>query len=310
MPRLLRRLGVWAKDDALPGLQRVLRFIRPRVAGVLGRLLRGLVYVLAGPVIILADLVQPDPELDRTPWATGFVVFITLAIVVTWGLGYLVTIETLQGNSLVSEYVEISSDLSQVPYLNHIQVYAARNGLDPALVAAIISQESGFRPTAVSPAGARGLMQLMPATWREVRSDSSCRGDHPPPACGTGCIFNPEANIRAGTTHFARVLQEFDGNIVLAFAAYNAGTAAVRRHAGDGSAGGLEDLPPFAETRLYVRKVLSFWVGLRSGGVPDVVTLSVREARLLRQLATVMPGVVLALWGVFSLWVLRRLGHL
>ncbi len=309
MPRLLGRLGAWVKKHVLPAGRRVALFLWTLVSGVLGWLLRGLVYVLAGPVIILADLVQPDPQLDRS-WAAGFMGFITLALIITWGLGYLVTVETLQGNALVSEYVEISSDLARVPYLEHIQVHAARHRLDPALVAAIISQESGFRPDAVSPAGARGLMQLLPGTWREVQPDSPCAGRHLPPACGPDCIFDPEANIRAGTAHFAGVLREFDGNIVLAFAAYNAGSAAVRRHAGSGTTGGFEDLPPFTETRLYVRKVLSFWVGLRSGGIPDVVSLSVGEARLLRQLATVMPGVVLVLWGVFSLWVLSRLGQL
>ncbi|MEW6032490.1 MAG: lytic transglycosylase domain-containing protein [Bacillota bacterium] len=234
-------------------------------------------------------------------------VFLTAAIAVTWGLGYMVTVETLQGNALLSEYVEIGSHLASVPHLEPIRVHAARHGLDPALVAAIISQESGFRANAVSPAGARGLMQLLPSTWRHVRPSSACPGTHGPPACGPDCIFDPEANIAAGTAYFAELLREFDGNIVLAFAAYNAGRSAVRAYATgpDGSLG--EELPPFRETRAYVTRVLSFWVGLRAGGIPDVVTLSIEEARLLRQLATIMPGVVLGLWGLFALWVLRRL---
>ncbi len=270
-----------------------------------GAVLRGTVYLLASPVVLMADLVQPDPDFDRA-WVVGFMGFLTAAILVTWGFGYLVTVETVEANVLVEEYAEIGAALAEVPYLEVIKVYAARNGLDPALVAAIISQESAFDPDAVSPMGARGLMQILPDTWRLLCPDSSCSGRHAPPACGPDCIFDPEANIRAGTAYFADILDEFDRNIVLAFAAYNAGTGAVHRHAGLQGGRGLEDLPPFAETRAYVRQVLSFWVRLRSGSVPDVAVLTAEECRLLRQLAVVLPVTVLTLWVLFSVWLLRR----
>jgi len=104
------------------------------------------------------------------------------------------------------------------------------------------------------------------------------------------------------------LLEEFEGDLVLAFAAYNAGAGAVRRHSDAAEqAGGFGDLPPFAETRDYVRQVLSFWINLRSGGVPDVVALSTQEVRLLRQVAMALPVAVLCLWGFFCLWVLRRI---
>lgn len=269
--------------------------------------MRAVVYLLASPVILMADLVQPDPHLERA-WVVGFMAFVTALILLTWGFGYLVTIETLEGNALLSGYAEISTHLAQVPYSDEIQFSAAEYGLDPALVAAIIAQESGFKPDAVSAAGAKGLMQIMPATWRLLRPTSPCDGRHGPPACGPDCIFDPKANIQAGTRYFSGILKRFDGNAVLAFAAYNAGTAAVERYAGsDGPAGSLDSLPPFAETRNYVRRVLAFWVRLRSGNVPDVVTLSVEECRLLRQLATTLPMVVLGLWGLFVVWIIRRL---
>ena len=242
--------------------------------------------------------------------------FITLAIVLTWGFGYLVAIETLQGNALVTGYVEVTPDLATVPYFNRIQVAAAKNDVDPALIAAIVSQESSSNPDAVSRAGARGLMQILPSTWRLLCPKAHCQGEHLPPACGPDCIFNPEANLRAGTAYFAGILRQFDDNIVLAFAAYNAGTAAVRHYAGEGgpAAGSdpsddFDSLPPFAETRAYVRKVLAFWVRLRSTSPPDVVTLTVEECLLLRQLATVLPVVVLGLWALFGAWVLRRFNH-
>lgn len=185
--------------------------------------------------------------------------FITLAIVLTWGFGYLVAIETLQGNALVTGYVEVTPDLAKVPYFNRIQVAAAKNEVDPALIAAIVSQESSSNPDAVSRAGARGLMQILPSTWRLLCPKAHCQGEHLPPACGPDCIFNPEANLQAGTAYFAGILRQFDDNIVLAFAAYNAGAAAVRHYAGEGGtvagsdpSGDLDRLPPFAETRKSV----------------------------------------------------------
>ncbi len=277
-------------------------------------LLRGLVYLVASPVILLADIIQPDPRFDRA-WVLGFMGFVTLAILLSWGSGYLVTTETLQGNALLADYSTISPNLAKVPYSEQIQLTAAEYGIDPALIAAIISQESGFNPNAVSPAGARGLMQIMPATWRLLCPHSACTGGHQPPACGPDCIFDPKANIQAGTRYFAGILRQFDGNVVLAFAAYNAGSAVVRRYAdtnvnggGADTAAGFDNLPPIKETRNYVRRVLAFWVRLKTGGAADVVTLSVEQCRLLRQLATVSPAVVLGLWGLFGLWTVRRLG--
>ena len=109
--------------------------------------------------------------------------------------------------------------------------YAAQNGLDPALVRAVIQQESGGDPTRESAAGAQGLMQLMPQT-----------------AAGFGVqnAFDPEQNVSAGTRYLAGLLREFDGDIDRTLAAYNAGPAAVKK------AGGV---PPFPETQNYVRRI-------------------------------------------------------
>lgn len=302
------RPSPWRRPVWLPAVRRALALVLAGLAAAAGALLRGVVYTLASPAIILADLVQPEPRFDRN-WALGFMTLVTMMILLSWGFGFLVTVETLRGNTLMATYTELGDDLRSVPHIELIQVYAARNGLDPALVAAVIAEESGFSAVAVSPAGARGLMQIMPSTWRSLDPTSSCLGGHTPPACGPHCIFDPEANIQAGTKFFAGLLKEFEGNYVLAFAAYNAGPAAVRHHAEGAVSTGLDDLPPFAETRSYVSDVLSFWVRLRTGSVPDVLTLSAEECRLLRQVATAMPAVVLGLWGVFAIWVVRRLGH-
>lgn len=112
-----------------------------------------------------------------------------------------------------------------------IEVAANTHQLDPALIRAVIHAESGFQPRAVSRQGARGLMQLMPATARELGVKNS---------------FDSHSNILAGSAYLAKLLQNFNGDIRLASAAYNAGPSAVAKYAG---------IPPYAETKAYVKRV-------------------------------------------------------
>ncbi|HZO87563.1 MAG TPA: lytic transglycosylase domain-containing protein [Chthonomonadaceae bacterium] len=110
--------------------------------------------------------------------------------------------------------------------------YAAQNQLPPDLVRAVIQQESGGNPRSVSAVGAKGLMQLMPETAQ---------------AFGVQDAFDPEQNIAAGTRYLAGLLREFQGELPKALAAYNAGSAAVRKYGG---------VPPYAETQQYVQRIL------------------------------------------------------
>jgi soluble lytic murein transglycosylase-like protein len=114
----------------------------------------------------------------------------------------------------------------------YIAESAAASGIDPALLAAMISNESGFNPYATSGAGARGLMQLMPQTAASL---------------GVTDAYDPEQNVRAGARYLRALLDRF-GTLQLAVAAYNAGPAAVERYGG---------IPPYVETRAYVRDVLA-----------------------------------------------------
>lgn len=113
-----------------------------------------------------------------------------------------------------------------------VEKYAQKNGLEPSIVRALIQQESSGNPRAVSAVGAQGLMQLMPQTGR---------------AYGVTDPFDPEQNIAAGTRHFAGLLREFGGDMSQALAAYNAGSAAVKKYNG---------VPPYAETQNYVRRIM------------------------------------------------------
>lgn len=111
--------------------------------------------------------------------------------------------------------------------------------VSPALALAVIAVESAGRPAAVSSAGAQGLMQLIPATAERF---------------GVGDSFDPAQNIRGGIQYLDWLLRHFDNDVVLALAGYNAGEGAVRRNNG---------VPPFAETRDYVPKVLAAWLVAR-----------------------------------------------
>jgi hypothetical protein len=115
-----------------------------------------------------------------------------------------------------------------------IRTACARYGVEFELVKAVIKAESAFNPWAISRAGARGLMQLMPET----------AADH-----GVADIHSPRQNIEGGVRHLRLLLERFEGNITLALAAYNAGAGAVGKYNG---------IPPYQETQQYVRKVLRF----------------------------------------------------
>lgn len=117
-------------------------------------------------------------------------------------------------------------------------------GLDPLLIESMIRQESGFRPDAVSPVGAQGLMQLMPETAQLV---------------GVTDSFDPKQNVAGGSQYMAWQVQDFGGDLSLALAAYNAGPAAVRRWGG---------IPPYGETNNYVRGVLEDYHRKAQTGVP------------------------------------------
>jgi soluble lytic murein transglycosylase-like protein len=130
-------------------------------------------------------------------------------------------------------------------YSNIVVPLSKKHGLDWRLVTAIMAAESSFNPCALSPKGAMGLMQIMPAVAQdfEVNIDEA---------------YEPDENIRAGVLLLKRLNKKFKGNLKLTVAAYNAGPGNVDRYKG---------IPPFKETQNYVKKVLGYHADLKTAKV-------------------------------------------
>ncbi len=134
-------------------------------------------------------------------------------------------------------------DKAPTPVGAAIQSAAAHHQLSQELIAAVAWQESRMRQAAVSPKGARGVMQLMPATARGLRVDAG----------------ELNANVDGGTAYLAQMLDRFDGDIIKTLAAYNAGPEAVTRYGG---------VPPYPETQAYVTAVLDRLAAIDAKATP------------------------------------------
>lgn len=154
--------------------------------------------------------------------------------------------ENIIGREVRNEYAKMRTSNKSVvfggntKYDEYINKYSMLHGIDPLLVKAVIKQESGFNANAKSSAGAGGLMQLMPATAR-----------------GLGCknVYDPRENISAGTRYLANLINQYNGNIPLALAAYNAGSGNVKKYG--------NKIPPFKETQNYVKNIMATYNSIK-----------------------------------------------
>ena len=145
--------------------------------------------------------------------------------------------------------VDVATEFSAVPpheaYDEIIQEAADAYGMDAALIRAVMEAESAFHPFAVSRSGAEGLMQLMPELSNEM---------------GVSNAFDPRENIMGGVRYLKRLLDYHEGDLDLALASYNAGPANVERYGG---------VPPFRETRNYIKTVKQFLATKKNSSSAD-----------------------------------------
>lgn len=159
--------------------------------------------------------------------------------------GYRVTIREWKGGPA-------APSLSPGEFGKIIRTASDRHGVDPDLVRAVVKVESDFNSYARSHKGAQGLMQLMPETAR-LHDVSD--------------VYDPEENIDGGVRHLKLLLERFQGNLTLSLAAYNAGIKAVEKYGG---------VPPYAETREYVRRVLAQYRRYRANGPVSIRDIATR----------------------------------
>jgi len=166
---------------------------------------------------------------------TVVLLLITLGILSSYNYSQISSGEVVS-SAVVSQPSKESSSGGPDPLFHSIiQEASNRYQVDPDLIRAIIMAESSYNPRAVSRKGARGLMQLMPATAK---------------ALGVKDSFNPEHNIHGGVKYFKQLLDRFGGDVKIALAAYNAGSRKVREY---------EGIPPFKATHYYIKKVFSYY---------------------------------------------------
>lgn len=143
------------------------------------------------------------------------------------------TLNELNGANAAASYNVSGNTASKAQILSMVSKVSEKYGVDDKLVKALIKQESGFNPDATSKAGAMGLMQLMPATAKHL---------------GVKDAYNPLQNVEGGVKYLKSMLDKYNGNIILALAAYNAGPGAVDKYSG---------VPPYQETQNYVKNILA-----------------------------------------------------
>ena len=199
-------------------------------------------FLLAGALFVTGSGIRPSIEMETAePFQTAHAV---------WYPGAAETLFRCEPDlvwfpDLRQLELSPSGGLEDVPFARIIQDAASFNQLDPDLIVAVIMAESRFNPRAVSRAGAKGLMQIMPVTAEALDIKD---------------VYSPEENIMGGARHIKWLLSRVDGDLRLALAAYNAGLSKVVAYKG---------MPPYPETREYVAKVMRTYRAIKAGANMD-----------------------------------------
>jgi soluble lytic murein transglycosylase-like protein len=229
-------------------------------------------------------------------WLVGYLATCLAVLLIAATLLYMTTVPVADAIARLPREAAIPRPVHAIPYADLINETAGRHHLNPALVAAVVASESGFNPRARSPRGAYGLMQVMPATWRELAGSNACapevaRLTSPP------CMDDPAANLNVGTAYLRRLLDRFKGKLPYALAAYNAGAGTVEHHDG---------VPPFPETAQYLDRVALAWSHLqRDGTLTPLWRQLIRSSNVARYARAALM-IALAALALPLLWLAQR----
>jgi soluble lytic murein transglycosylase-like protein len=229
-------------------------------------------------------------------WLAGYLATCLAALSIAATILYMTTVQVADAVARLPREAAIPRSVHSIPYADLINQTAGRHHLNPALVAAVVATESGFNAHARSPRGAYGLMQVMPATWRELAGAPACApevaGLTDPP-----CMDDPAANLNAGTAYLRRLLDRFKENLPYALAAYNAGAGTVEHH---------EGVPPFPETTQYLRHVALAWTHLQRDGTLTPFWRQLIRSTNVARYARVAVMVALVGMALPLLWLAQR----
>ena len=207
--------------------------VRRRTGPGLGfAVVTGILGVLISPIVLLVSIFRPNMRVGKQ-WVISIAVLTAICICVAFAGASKIERWSADAVRVMGAYGSARVRVRDLPFAEKLNFEGLRNGVDPSLLAAIMSQTSGFQTDAVSWRGARGLMQLMPAVWKEFMPEAECLGDHAPPACSEACIFSVDANLRVGAAYLRWLIDANRGDIVAALAAYSAGQPIDRGGYGD-----------------------------------------------------------------------------
>ena len=229
-------------------------------------------------------------------WLIAYLVACLAALLFAATIFYITAVHMPAALARLPRQGAIARPVHDIPYADLNNPAAGSRRLNPALVAAVVAAESGFNARAQSPRGAYGLMQVLPATWRELAAAPGCAPDvarltDPP------CMDDPAANLVTGCAYLRRLVDRFNGNLPLALAAYNAGAGTVEHH---------EGVPPFPETARYLRQVALAWFHLQRDGTLTPLWRELLHSENLEPLARIAVVVGAAGLALPLLWLAQR----
>ncbi len=257
-------------------------------------------HFLAAPFIMLAAIVTSSIVPGRRH-IVSVLIMLMAAVAFSWAGSFIVDGWMDDNLEALGRYDEALIEVRDIPFADVINLESVRAGVDPALVAAMISQHSGWKSESVSWRGGRGLMNVTPSVWRQFNPEAKCTGEHAPPKCGDDCIYDVELNLRTGASYLRNVIDMYGGRITVALAAYASGIDYVE--AFDAAGGeGEPPAPAFSEYYGTLRQVLTFWREARSAKGSDDVAAALR----LMSIRRISGYVALALAGLTLSWAAVR----